>query len=122
MEPITIRIHEETKESLEEAADEYDVSVSEHIRNLIEKGCEYDELEGRLNAREERIKELEDQLRSRSEVEEKIEALPDRIRERGTYQERRRRLLDEASLAQRVKWKVTGVPVDRIDGDEGGED
>jgi len=119
MEPITIRIHEETKESLEEAADEYGVSVSEHIRNLIEKGREYDELEGRLNAREERIEELEDQLRSRSDVEEKIEALPDKIRERGTYQERRQRLLDEASLAQRMKWKVTGVPVDRIDGGEG---
>ena len=117
MEPITIRIHEETKESLEEAADEYDVSVSEHIRNLIEKGREYDELEERLKAREERIDELEDQLRNRSEVEEKIEALPDKIRERGTYQERRRRLLDRASLGQRLKWKVMGVPVERIEGD-----
>ena len=31
---------------------------------------------------------------------------------------RRRRLLDRASLAQRVKWKVTGVPVKMIDGDD----
>jgi len=33
----------------------------------------------------------------------------------------RRRLLDEAGLAQRVKWKVTGIPVKRIDGDNSDE-
>ena len=80
--------------------------------------AECEELRSRCEAREERIEELEDQLRSRSEVEEKIEELPDKIRERGTYQERRRRLLDRASLGQRLKWKVTGVPVERIVDDE----
>jgi len=100
--------------ALRQILDEYAELRTEYA--LLETECE--ELHTRCEAREERIEELEDQLRSRSEVEEKIEALPDKIRERGTYQERRRRLLDEASLAQRVKWKVTGVPVGRIDDED----
>jgi phage shock protein A len=81
MEPLTIRIQKDTKKSLEEEAAEYDVSVSEYIRRLIDKGREYDELEERLESREARIDELEAQLARRSEIEEKVEALPDKIRE-----------------------------------------
>lgn len=54
-------------------------------------------------------------LRERSRVEEKIEDLPDKIRDCGSYRDRRQRLLDRASPGQRLKWKVTGVPVERID-------
>jgi hypothetical protein len=72
-------------------------------------------LRDRLESREERIGEFERQLRERSRVEEKIEHHPDKIRERETYSERRQRLLDEASLTQRFRWKVTGVPVEAID-------
>jgi septal ring factor EnvC (AmiA/AmiB activator) len=78
MEPLTIRIREETKESLEGEAAEYDVSVSEYVRRLIDKGWRYDELEERLESREERIEELERQLARRSEVEEKVDALAKR--------------------------------------------
>jgi chromosome segregation ATPase len=70
----------------------------------------------RLENREDRIDELEEQLARRSQLEEKVESLPDKIHDRESYQERRQRMLDRASLAQRVKWKVTGVPVD--DGDQ----
>ena len=112
MEPITIRIHEDTKKSLEEEADEYDVSVSEYIRDLIEKGREYEEIEERLAAREDRIEELESQLRKRSNIEEKIEDLPDKIRGADSYMERRQRKLDSATLPQRIAWKITGVPVE----------
>jgi antitoxin component of RelBE/YafQ-DinJ toxin-antitoxin module len=117
VQPLTIRIREETKESLEEEADEYGVSVSEYIRTLIEKGREYDDLQDRLDAREDRIKELEDQLRERSRVEEKIEDLPDKIQNRETYAERRQRALDEASVTERIRWAVTGVPVEEIEDD-----
>ncbi len=112
MEPLTIRIREDTKESLESEAAEYDVSVSEYVRQLIEKGREYDDLQDRLQAREDRIAELEDQLARRSQIEDKIENLPDKIRDRETYQERRQRLLDQAAVTQRLKWKITGVPVE----------
>lgn len=112
MDPLTIRVREETKESLQEEADEYDVSVSERVRTLIERGREYDEVVERLEAREDRIAELEDQLRQRSTVEEKIDDLPDKLRDVESYTERRQRKLDRAGLAQRLKWKVTGVPVE----------
>ena len=117
MEPLTIRVRDETKESLHSEADEYDVSVSEYVRELIDKGREYDELEDRLEAKEDRIEQLEEQLSRRSEIETKIEDLPDKIRDHGTYQERRQRLLDRASVVQRLKWKVTGVPVRELEED-----
>jgi len=81
MEPLTIRIREDTKESLESEADEYGISVSEYVRELIEKGRAHDNLEERLEAREDRIEDLEEQLARRSQIEEKIDDLAKRDRE-----------------------------------------
>jgi len=81
MEPLTIRIPEELKESLDAEADEHDVSTSEYVRRLIDKGREYDELQERVESREARIEDLETQLARRSQIEDKIESLPDKIRE-----------------------------------------
>jgi len=119
MEPLTIRIREETKESLEAEADEYDVSVSEYVRELIQKGREYDDLEARLSAREDRIEELEEQLSRRSQIEDKIEALPDKVRGATSYQERRQKALDRATVTQRLIWSVTGVPADVVEQTDG---
>jgi len=121
MEPLTIRIHEDTKESLQAEATEYDVSVSEYVRQLIEKGREYDELEERLSAREARIEELEEQLARRSQIEEKIEELPDTLRGQDSYQERRRKALDRATVTQRLIWSVTGVPEGAVEQAENGD-
>ncbi len=122
MEPLTIRIQADTKKSLEDEAAEYDVSVSEYVRRLIEKGREYDDLAAHLDAREDHIAELEGQLRRRSDVEEKIEALPDKIREAESYQERRQRALDRASVVQRLRWTITGVPVDEVERDDASDE
>jgi predicted nuclease with TOPRIM domain len=81
---------------------------------------ERESLRTRLESREDRIDELETQLAERSQIQEKIEDLPDKIRGGATYQERRQRLLDQASIAQRVKWRVTGVPVDQLTDDDSG--
>jgi predicted nuclease with TOPRIM domain len=94
--------------AVREILDEYD-SLRTECEDLRE---ECDNLRTRLENREERIDELEGQLARRSQLEEKVEALPDKIRGRERYQERRQRMLDEASLGQRIKWKVTGVPVE----------
>ena len=147
MEPLTIRVREKTKESLEEEAAEYDVSVSEYVRELIEKGREHDDLRDRLDeredeherrldelraeheeevadlrdrvdAREERIETLEEQLARRSQIEEKVDVLAERVEESQlTYAEKRQRMIDRASLAERLRWRVTGVPVDEYDDD-----
>ena len=81
MQPLTIRIPEDLKESLDSEAAEHDVSTSEYVRRLIDKGREYDELQERLESKQARIEELETQLTRRSQIEEKVEALPDKIRE-----------------------------------------
>ena len=98
-------------------------SRSEAVRQIID---EYEQLQGeceelrtesetlrtRLEQREDRINDLEEQLAHRSQIEEKIEGLPDKIRDEETYTEKRQRMLDQASPWERMKWKVTGVPVD----------
>lgn len=81
MEPLTIRIQESEKESLEEAAAEYDVSVSEYVRTLIDRGREYEDLADRLERREARIEQLEEQLARRSQIEEKVDTLAKRVDE-----------------------------------------
>jgi predicted nucleic acid-binding Zn-ribbon protein len=115
MEPLTIRIREDTKKSLESESDEYDISVSEYVRQLIQRGREYDDLEAEVGAKQDRIRQLEEELSRRSQIEEKIEDLPDVIRQTESYQERRQRLLDTAPISRRLKWKLTGVPVERIE-------
>jgi hypothetical protein len=120
---ITVRIDDDHDALLKEVSQEggeYD-SKSAAVRDFIQAGGErgefreeIDELRERLDAREHRIEELEEQLACRSQLEE-VAALPDKIRERETYNERRRRLLDEASLTQRLKWRVVGVPVEAIE-------
>jgi predicted nuclease with TOPRIM domain len=151
MEQITLRISENTLESLEGEADEHGRSRSEHIRDVLEKRHEVEELRSehaetvtelreeiadlerqldnrndvvdslreRLENREQRIDDLEEQLARRSQIEEKVDVLAKRVEDSQlTYAERRQRMIDEASLAQRLRWKVTGVPVDRDDVDE----
>ena len=115
---VAVRIPLRQKAELEREAAERGVSRSEYIRNILADRHRVDELAERLEIREDRIDELEQQLTERSSIEEKIEDLPDKIRGEMTYQERRQRLLDQASVGQRLKWKLTGVPVDDQEPDE----
>lgn len=82
METITIRIPADDLESIDESADEYGVTRSEYVRELLEKGRDYDDLRSRLEAREDRIEELEDQLARRSQIEEKVDVLAKRVEDR----------------------------------------
>lgn len=121
---LTVTIDDDQNELLEAAAGEdgeYE-SKSAAVRDFIQAGEERQELEAeirrlrdRLESRNERIDELESQLRKRSNIEDKIEDLPDKIRDADSYSERRLQKLDEASLSQRIVWKLTGVPVDDDD-------
>jgi len=112
---VAVRIPLRQKAELEAEAAEKGISRSEYVRSILDDRHRIDELESRLASREDRIDELETQLSERSQIEEKIENLPDKIRDDLTYQERRQRMLDQAGLGQRLKWKVTGVPVDKIE-------
>jgi uncharacterized coiled-coil protein SlyX len=108
---VAVRIPLRQKAALEREAAQRGVSRSEYIRGILDDRNRVGKLEERLAAREDRIDELERQLAERSRVEEKIENLPEKVREEMSYRERRQKMLDQAGLAQRLKWKVTGVPV-----------
>jgi len=118
---ITISVTSDQNEFLEEVAgdDGEHESKSAAVRSFIDAAEskhelqeEIDRLRDRLESREERINELESQLRKREQIEEKIEDLPAKLRDADTYTERRQRKLDRATLAQRLRWKFTGVPVE----------
>lgn len=109
---VAVRIPLRQKAELEREAAELGASRSKYMRTILSERHRAGELADRLEIRDERIDELERQLTERSQLTEKIEDLPDKIRGEMSYQERRQRKLDQASLGQRLKWKVTGVPVD----------
>ncbi|ESS03448.1 MAG: copG family ribbon-helix-helix protein [uncultured archaeon A07HR67] len=116
--PLTVRLRAETEQSLEEGAAESGVSVSEYAHELIEKGYRYDQLRNQLNAREDRIKTLEEQLAQRSQIEAELDILAQRVEQsEPTYAEKRQQMIDRASLTERLRWRVTGVPVDEWDAD-----
>jgi|APHM01.1.fsa_nt_gi Ribbon-helix-helix protein, copG family. len=112
MDQITLRLDESLKTELDNEAEEKGVSRSEHIRYIVESRGEIEYLREQLESRQGRIEELESQLRKRSNIEEKIEDLPEKIRGEESYTEKRRRKLDQATFPQRLKWRLTGVPVD----------
>lgn len=109
MEQITVKVPDDTNESLEEiAAEEYDGNRSDAIRALLEKGMEYDDLE----TERDRLQRQLAAVNSRQEdVAELVEFVEER-RELTRYQERRQRQVDEANVLQRAKWWFTGVPVE----------
>jgi Arc/MetJ-type ribon-helix-helix transcriptional regulator len=116
---LTVTITEEQSELLDDVSGddgEYE-SKSEAVRNFIQTGEHHqelreklDRLEDRLETREKRIDELEEQLARRSQLEDKIEDLPDKLRSAGSYRDRKERLIDQASPLTRLKWKFTGRP------------
>jgi metal-responsive CopG/Arc/MetJ family transcriptional regulator len=96
--------------ALRDILDEYETLHTEYEDLRTE--CE--DLRTRLESREERIDELEGQLAKRSHVEEKVDVLAKRV-EDTTYYDRRQRALDRATVTQRLKWKLTGVPASAIE-------
>lgn len=134
MKKVSASIDEEHAELLSTYQEENNVdSRSAALREILDKyeelrteceglRTECEELRKELEERKERVADLEDQLRRRSQIEEEIEALPDKIRQ-GTqsYRDRKERLIDQASLGKRLKWKVTGVPVDELTDGEAAE-
>jgi metal-responsive CopG/Arc/MetJ family transcriptional regulator len=85
---ITIRLEDELIARLEEEAEEEGVSRSEYIRQILREQGERRELEEeidtlrqRLETREARVEELEQQLTRRSQIEDKVEEVALEVRE-----------------------------------------
>jgi metal-responsive CopG/Arc/MetJ family transcriptional regulator len=119
MKQITVRVPEDLLDDLEAEAEAADVSRSEYVRDVLRTREDTERLRERLESREDRIDELESQLAKRNQIEEKVDVLAKRVEESQlTYAEKRQRMIDRASVAERLRWRVTGVPVDEYDAEE----
>lgn len=108
---VAVRLELRRKAQLEREASDLGVSRSEYIRDILTDRHKADQLVDQLEQKRNRIQTLEEQLERRHDLKNEIQDLPDKIRDEKTYSERRQRKLDQATLGQRLKWKVTGVPV-----------
>ena len=79
MQQITVRLPDDLLDELEAEAENAGVSRSEHVRDVLGTRENTDDLRERLEAKEARIQELEQQLARRSEVEEKVDVLAKRV-------------------------------------------
>lgn len=89
MQNVTIRLREDLVDDLDQEAEEADVSRSEYVRSILENRHKADELETevdrlreRLESREARIEDLEEQLARRSQIEDKLDEVAMEVRER----------------------------------------
>lgn len=112
---VAVRLELRKKAELEREASERGASRSEYIREILDERHRADELDDQLEQKRDRIETLEDQLRERSSLRDEIQQLPDKIRDERSYSEKRQRKLDEATITQRIRWKLTGVPVEQLD-------
>lgn len=78
----TIRLDDELFKKIDEERKERGISRSEYIRQILRERHESDELREenatlreRLESREDRISDLEEQLAKRSQIEEKVDTL-----------------------------------------------
>ena len=108
MESVSTRLEDETHQYVRETADERDVSQAEVLRELIEKGVAYDDLE-------EENERLRNEKRTLIQQREEHTELVEYVEEERSLQERR----EERSRApawRRAKWWLLGTPDDEPDG------
>jgi septal ring factor EnvC (AmiA/AmiB activator) len=111
MESVSTRLSDETYRYVRETADERGVSVAEILRELVEKGRAYDDLErenDRLRSEKRTI------IQQREEHTELVEYVEEErtIRQRREERERERR---QANALRRAWWWLAGEPGDDAD-------
>lgn len=123
MEQITLRVPENTLESLDDEATEHDRTRSEHIRQVIESRNEVDklrteheqevselrqqidDLENEVEQREARIEDLRRQLQAANAKDERVQELARYVEEERRVEQQWR----EAGFIKRMKWHIFGM-------------
>jgi len=108
MESVSTRLDNETYRYVRETADERDVSQAEVLRELIEKGVGYDDLERENERLQNRIRKLIDTREEHTKLVEYVEdERLDRERERERREQRR-----QANALRRAWWWLAGEPAE----------
>jgi hypothetical protein len=108
MESVSTRLDNETYQYVCETADERDVSQAEVLRELIEKGVEYDDLKRENERLQNRVRKLIDGREEHDELVEYVEEERlDQQRERERREQRR-----QANAFRRAWWWLAGEPTE----------
>jgi Arc/MetJ-type ribon-helix-helix transcriptional regulator len=110
MQQITVKLPEDTAESLSNVAEsQFDDNRSEAIRELLQRGIEYEDLEDDLEQAHARIEDLRRQLQATNAREEDIGEVVEYVEEERGIQ-RRREERSQAPAWRRAWWWVVGTP------------
>lgn len=105
-EKISVTLEETQAKQLAEMVGNQYENRSEAVRDLLEKGMHYDEIETERDTLRRRLGRTDRRI---ADIEDVLEYVR-REREREAARARRRQLLRDASIPQRVKWKLLGMP------------
>ena len=111
MKNVTVRLSDEYVETLDEEADNLDVSRARHLRDLIEKGREVEEIQSELEATQAKVEDLRRQLQAANSRERDVDDLVEYVEEERQIQ-RRREERRQANMFRRAWWFVAGAPVE----------
>jgi len=106
MQSISARVSDETYEDLQALAEERGTSVSDVVRELIQKGQDHDDLEAEVDRLQ---RELAATNRRVDEHQELVAYVEDE-RQMQRRREDRERMKETAGVLTRAKWWVTGMP------------
>ena len=107
MESVSTRLEDETARLIRETADERDVSVAEVLRERIEQGMVYEDLERELEQTEARVEDLRRQLQQTNSRERDVDEIVTYVEEERRLQQRREERRD-APVWTRAKWWLFG--------------
>ena len=105
-EKISVTLDEAQAEQLAQMVGERYGNRSEAVRDLLEKGMNYDEIETERDALRQRLEKTDRRIDDLEDIPEYVR----RERERETVRAQQRRMLRDASIVQRLKWKLLGMP------------
>jgi predicted transcriptional regulator len=110
MKNVTVRLSDEYVETLDEEADDLDMSRAKYLRDLIEQGREAEATQRELEATQAKVEDLRRQLQQANSRERDVDELVAYVEEERKLQRREERR--QANAFRRAWWYLAGAPVD----------
>lgn len=104
MESVSTRLNDETARLIRETAEERGISMAEVLRELVERGLEYDDLENERDR-------LQRQLTATNKRQEEVTELVEYVERERSLSERKA----QAGIVTRAKWLITGMPTEEAE-------
>jgi predicted transcriptional regulator len=118
MKNVTVRLSDEYVETLDEEADDSDMSRAKYLRDLIEQGREAKATQRELEATQAKVEDLRRQLQQANSRERDVDELVAYVEEERKLQrrredrEQRHEERRQANVFRRAWWYLAGAPAD----------